>query len=92
IYAFHDINPQAPIHVLIIPKNKDGLTGISKVEEKHQVVLGHMLLKAREIAEITGVGASGYRLVINDGKEGQQTVDHIHIHLLGGRQLRWPPG
>ena len=91
IFAFRDIAPVAPTHIIIIPKNKDGLTGVSKAEEKHEVILGKMLVAAAKIAKQEGLG-NGYRLVINDGEHAGQTVSHIHLHLLGGKQFGWPPG
>lgn len=91
IYAFKDISPQAPVHILIIPKAKDGLTGISQAADRHQALLGHMLVKSKVIADQQGL-SEGYRLVVNEGEHGQQTVPHLHFHLVGGRQLRWPPG
>ncbi|XP_002971357.2 14 kDa zinc-binding protein isoform X1 [Selaginella moellendorffii] len=89
--AFRDINPQAPVHVVLIPKIRDGLTQLSKAEEKHKDVLGHLLYVAKLIGEKEGLG-DGYRVVINDGPLGCQSVYHLHLHILGGRQLKWPPG
>ena len=91
IFAFRDISPVAPTHILIIPKNKDGLTGVSKAEEKHEQILGKMFVAAARIAKQEGLG-NGYRLVINDGEHAGQTVSHIHLHLLGGKEFTWPPG
>lgn len=98
IYAFKDINPQAPVHILIIPKRKDGLSGISQVhkiilqaKESHKAILGHIMVSVPTIASKVGL-TNGYRLVVNEGKEGCQEVAHLHIHLLGGRQMLWPPG
>ncbi|CAA3008123.1 14 kDa zinc-binding [Olea europaea subsp. europaea] len=91
VLAFRDINPQAPTHILIIPKVKDGLTGISKAEEKHCEILGRLLYTAKLVAKREGL-ETGFRLVINDGPDGCQSVYHLHIHLLGGRQMNWPPG
>ncbi|CAI9779587.1 unnamed protein product [Fraxinus pennsylvanica] len=91
VLAFRDINPQAPTHILIIPKVKDGLTGISKAEEKHHEILGQLLYTAKLVAKQEGL-EKGFRLVINDGPDGCQSVYHLHIHLLGGRQMNWPPG
>ena len=88
--AFRDINPQAPVHVLVIPK--ETLCGIQAAGEEHRDLLGHLLVVTRQIAEREGLAASGYRCVINAGGDGGQTVDHLHVHLLGGRQMRWPPG
>ncbi|TQD75951.1 hypothetical protein C1H46_038524 [Malus baccata] len=124
VLAFRDINPQAPIHILIIPKVRDGLTGLSKVygvlpnhagivgaftacaflgaldqrrwmhayaEERHTEILGQLLYAAKLIAKQEGLD-DGFRIVINDGPNGCQSVYHLHIHLLGGRQMNWPPG
>ncbi|GMJ12157.1 HIS triad family protein 3, HISTIDINE TRIAD NUCLEOTIDE-BINDING 1 [Hibiscus trionum] len=91
VLAFRDIAPQAPTHIVIIPKNKDGLTGLSKAEERHTEILGHLLYTAKLVAKQEGL-EDGFRIVINDGPQGCQSVYHIHVHLLGGRQMNWPPG
>ncbi|XAR48350.1 hypothetical protein NMG60_11031153 [Bertholletia excelsa] len=91
VLAFRDISPQAPTHILIIPKVKDGLTGLSKAEERHTEILGHLLYTAKLVAKQEGLD-DGFRVVINDGPNGCQSVHHIHVHLLGGRQMNWPPG
>ncbi|KAK9671317.1 hypothetical protein RND81_12G021300 [Saponaria officinalis] len=91
VLAFRDINPQAPTHILIIPKVKDGLTGLSKAEERHFEILGRLLYTAKLIAKQEGL-EDGFRVVINDGPKGCQSVYHIHVHLLGGRQMEWPAG
>ncbi|KAL0334430.1 UNVERIFIED_CONTAM: Adenylylsulfatase HINT1 [Sesamum angustifolium] len=91
VLAFRDIEPQAPVHIVIIPKVKDGLTGISKAEEKHSEMLGRLLYTSKLVAKQEGL-EDGFRLVINDGPKGGQSVNHLHIHLLGGRQMNWPPG
>ncbi|KAH9614444.1 hypothetical protein KSS87_022647 [Heliosperma pusillum] len=91
VLAFRDINPQAPIHILIIPKIKDGLSGISKAEERHFEILGRLLYTAKLVAKQEGL-EDGFRVVINDGPKGCQSVYHIHVHLLGGRQMEWPAG
>lgn len=88
--AFRDINPQAPVHILVIPK--EPLTGIQGVEERDVPLLGHLLVVARHVASAEGLAARGFRCVINAGADGGQTVDHLHIHVLGGRRLDWPPG
>ena len=90
--AFRDINPVAKIHFLVIPKNRDGLTGLSKAEDRHAALLGHLMVAAAKTAEKEGMGSSGYRMVINDGPHGCQSVYHMHIHVIGGQQLTWPPG
>jgi histidine triad (HIT) family protein len=87
--AFRDINPQAPTHILVIPKQP--IPRVSEAETTDQALLGHLLLTVKTIAEQEGLG-NGYRVVINNGRDGGQTVDHLHLHLLGGRSLRWPPG
>lgn len=87
--AFHDIHPQAPHHVLIVPK--EHIASLNEATE-HRVTLGHLLTLVPQIAESLGVAESGFRTVINTGADGGQTVFHLHIHLLGGRHLAWPPG
>ena len=88
-FAFQDINPQAPAHILIIPK--EHIPGIDRARPEHEAALGHLLLMAQAIAHELGLD-SGYRIVINNGGGAGQTVFHIHVHLLGGRSFRWPPG
>ncbi len=95
IVAFKDINPVAPVHVLIIPK--EHITGIQSIEESHKELIGHMFLKTKEIAKALNLSDNvslegGYRLVFNVGKDAGQTVFHLHLHLIGGRQMSWPPG
>ncbi|MFM1769031.1 MAG: hypothetical protein RJA22_1560 [Verrucomicrobiota bacterium] len=90
VLAFHDINPQAPVHVLIVPKKP--LPRIGLAEPADQALLGHLLLKAAEVARQLGLAESGYRLVINHGRDGGESVPHLHCHILGGRPLGWPPG
>lgn len=90
ILAFRDIHPQAPVHVLIIPKIPLGRIGLATAD--HEKLLGHLLLKATTIAQQLGVADSGYRLVINNGPDAGESVPHLHCHLLGGRTLTWPPG
>jgi len=87
--AFHDINPQAPVHVLIIPKKV--IPTHADLTDTDQALVGHLHLVARKLAAELGLG-DGYRLVINCGDRGGQTVPHLHMHLLGGRDLHWPPG
>ncbi len=87
--AFRDISPQAPTHILVIPKQP--IPRVSEAEATDQALLGHLLLTVKTIAEQEGLG-NGYRVVINNGRDGGQTVDHLHLHILGGRSLRWPPG
>ncbi len=88
--AFRDINPQAPTHILIIPK--EPLVGLQEATPQHRDALGHLLVAARQIAEREGIAEGGYRCVINAGPDGGQEVYHLHLHLLGGRSLQWPPG
>lgn len=88
--VIRDVNPQAPTHVLIIPKRV--IPRIVDAEDADAALLGKMLIASREIAEKLGVGGTGYRLVINNGRDAGETVPHLHIHLLGGRPLSWPPG
>lgn len=92
VLAFRDIAPQAPIHIVLIPKVKDGLTQLSRVEERHKALLGHLVYVAAEIARKEGLAEDGWRLVINDGRNAGQTVFHLHLHILGGREMAWPPG
>ncbi len=87
--AFHDVAPQAPVHVLVIPKRE--IRSIATLDETDQELLGHLLLVIKKIAADLGL-TSGYRVVTNIGSEGGQSVNHLHFHLLGGRQLTWPPG
>uniref|UniRef100_A0A7S2EDW6 HIT domain-containing protein n=1 Tax=Trieres chinensis TaxID=1514140 RepID=A0A7S2EDW6_TRICV len=90
VLAFRDVSPQAPTHVLVIPKARDGLTQLSKAREDQEGLLGHLLYVAQEVGKKEC--PNGFRLVINDGKDGAQSVYHLHIHVLGGRQMGWPPG
>ncbi len=89
VLAFRDINPQAPIHILIIPKQI--IPQISLAQDQDQILLGELLIAAKKIAESEGL-TEGYRLVINNGPAGGQEVYHLHLHLLGGRSMHWPPG
>ncbi|XP_078160121.1 14 kDa zinc-binding protein-like [Carex rostrata] len=91
VLAFRDISPQAPTHIIVIPKVKDGLSGLSKAEERHVEILGRLLYVAKLVAKQEKLD-DGYRVVINDGKDGCQSVCHIHVHVIGGRQMNWPPG
>jgi len=88
-FAIHDINPQAPVHVLVIPKRP--LARLDAATPGDQALLGHLLLTARRLAAELGL-AEGYRIVINNGPHGGESVPHLHVHLLGGRALTWPPG
>ena len=88
--AIRDINPRAPVHVLVIPR--EPVASINDVNLATKDLLGHLTWVAMRIARTEGLADSGYRLVWNTGKDGGQSVDHIHLHLLGGRQMDWPPG
>jgi histidine triad (HIT) family protein len=88
--AFSDINPQAPVHVLIIPRKSIGRIALAEKDDAE--LLGRMLLASKEIAAKLGVLETGYRLVINNGRDAGESVPHLHIHLLAGRNLHWPPG
>ena len=90
VCAFRDVHPQAPIHVLIVPKRL--VSRIADAASEDQLLLGHLLLKAAEVAGRLGLTESGYRLVFNNGRDGGETVPHLHCHILGGRSLSWPPG
>lgn len=88
-YAFADINPQAPVHILVIPRAH--IASTAEAGKEHSALIGHLFLAAAEIARSKGL-TKGYRSVINTGPDGGQTVDHLHVHLLGGRPMTWPPG
>ena len=88
--AFHDVNAQAPVHVLIVPRKC--IARLASAEAGHAELLGRMLLASREIARGLGVIESGYRIVINNGRDAGESVPHLHIHLLAGRAMQWPPG
>lgn len=90
IFAFHDINPQAPVHVLVVPKKP--IPRISEASVDDTPLLGKLLLTATKIARELGFADSGFRMVINSGRDGGETIPHLHVHLLGKRQLHWPPG
>jgi len=87
--AFQDVAPQAPVHFLVLPKKP--ITGISAAVQDDQQLLGHLLLIAKDVAIKQNL-TNGYRIVINNGPDGAQSVYHLHLHVLGGRQLSWPPG
>ncbi len=90
VLAFHDISPQAPTHVLVVPKQ--AIPRIAEAGTTDQALLGHLLLKAAHVAAQLGLAHTGYRLVINNGRDGGESVPHLHCHILGGRALGWPPG
>lgn len=87
--AFKDVNPQAPVHILVIPKEEIAM--LQEVSEDHQEILGYLLLIAAKVAKEAGL-KTGYRVVINNGPDACQTVNHIHLHVMGGRGFAWPPG
>ncbi len=94
-YAFHDINPVAPVHILIVPKKH--ILGIQEITEEDAPTVGHMFVVARKLAEEQGLAPGenlerGYRLVFNVGRDAGQSVFHLHLHLIGGRSMSWPPG
>ncbi|NEO71610.1 MAG: histidine triad nucleotide-binding protein [Moorea sp. SIO3H5] len=87
--AFKDISPQAPVHILVIPKKP--IPQLAAAQSEDQALMGHLLLTAKRVADQVGL-TNGYRLVINNGADGGQTVDHLHLHILGQRPMKWPPG
>lgn len=87
--AFNDVAPQAPVHFLVIPKKP--ITQLSKVEDSDEQLLGHLMLVGKKVAAEQGLD-KGFRMVINDGSDGAQSVYHLHLHFLGKRQMNWPPG
>ena len=89
VLAFHDVNPQAPVHFLVLPKKP--IAALSTAEVEDEAILGKLLLAVKKVAEDLKLD-EGYRVVINNGKHGCQSVYHLHVHVLGGRQLSWPPG
>ncbi|MGC2174137.1 MAG: histidine triad nucleotide-binding protein [Acidimicrobiales bacterium] len=88
--AFYDIAPQAPVHVLVVPKRH--FDGVNDVTPKFPEVFDDLMFLAQEVTRLEGIRESGYRLVFNSGEDGQQTVNHLHVHVLGGRRMAWPPG
>lgn len=88
--AFHDLQPQAPVHVLVIPKKQ--IDSLETATDEDASVLGHLQIVAQKVARLLKIDKSGYRVVMNCGQDGGQSVGHIHYHLLGGRPLKWPPG
>jgi histidine triad (HIT) family protein len=87
--AFRDVSPQAPVHILVIPKKP--IPQLAAAESEDHALMGHLLLTVKRVAEQVGL-ENGYRVVINNGSDGGQTVDHLHLHILGGRHMKWPPG
>jgi histidine triad (HIT) family protein len=90
VLAFHDVNPQAPTHALVVPKKSISRIALATAEDR--ALVGHLLLSAAKVATMLGLQESGYRLVINNGRDGGESVPHLHCHILGGRQMTWPPG
>jgi len=90
ILAFRDISPQAPVHFLVIPKKE--IRSINDINEEDKSLIGELFIVAKEIAKKEGISEKGYRTIFNCNEHGGQTVYHIHLHVLGGRQLEWPPG
>lgn len=90
ILVFHDINPQAPVHVLVVPKKHISL--LTELREEDQKLIGKMIYQAKEVAQELGIASRGFRLVLNNGPDANQTVPHIHLHVIGGRRMGWPPG
>ena len=90
LVAFRDIHPQAPVHILVIPRQH--ITALWDADDSHAVLMGRLLLACNTVAEQEGIAESGYRVVTNSGPDAGQSVDHLHLHLLGGRKMEWPPG
>lgn len=90
VLAFKDINPGAPTHVLVVPKKP--IPRMAEAQPEDHQILGHLLLKAAEVARQLGLTEKGYRLVINNGADAGESVPHLHLHILGGRRMTWPPG
>jgi histidine triad (HIT) family protein len=90
VTAFRDIQPQAPVHVLVVPNQHVG--AVNDLDAAHEGVVGHLMRATKLVAQQEGVGESGFRLVVNMGPDAMMTVPHLHVHLLGGRKLGWPPG
>ena len=90
VFAFHDIAPQAPVHIVVIPKKH--LDNVQTAQPEDNPILGALLLAAAHVAELAGVAETGFRVVANAGPDAGQSVDHLHLHVLGGRKLAWPPG
>jgi histidine triad (HIT) family protein len=88
--AIRDINPAAPVHILVIPR--EPVAGIGATRDEHAALLGHLLGVCRQVAAAEGLAERGYRIVINEGPDSGQTIDHLHLHVLGGRPFGWPPG
>ena len=90
VTAFRDIEPQAPVHVLVVPN--EHITSTNHIEAEHEAIIGHLLRATRVVAQQEGIGESGFRTVLNTGQDAMMSVPHLHLHVLGGRKLGWPPG
>ena len=90
VVAFYDIEPQSPVHVLVVPKKH--IIGVNELTEEDEAIVGHAYSVISKLVKDLGVDESGYRVVVNSGRDGQQSVPHLHFHILGGRLLAWPPG
>lgn len=90
VLAFRDIKPQAPVHILVVPKK--AIPRIDEASDEDQSLVGHLVLQAASVARRLGLDRTGFRLVINNGPDGGESVPHLHVHILGGRALGWPPG
>lgn len=90
VIAFHDVDPKAPVHALVVPKRP--IPRIAEASEADQLLLGKLLLTASRVADKLGLTASGFRVVINNGRDAGESVPHLHVHVLGKRQMAWPPG
>lgn len=90
VVAFKDINPQAPVHLLILPRKH--ISGVTQIKEEDKELIGHIFLVAQKIARDFSIHQCGFRVVVNSGPDSGQAVFHLHFHLLGGRSLKWPPG
>jgi histidine triad (HIT) family protein len=90
VVAFHDISPRAPTHILLIPR--DHIPSAAELTDDHAPIMGHLFAVAAQVARDQGVADTGYRIVVNTGRGAGQTVDHLHLHLMGGRSMTWPPG
>jgi histidine triad (HIT) family protein len=90
VFAFHDVNPQAPVHVLVIPKLR--VRSFHELQQHSEQAVGRFFQGVAKVAEVLGLVSGGYRVVLNCGRDAQQSVDYLHAHILGGRRMRWPPG
>jgi histidine triad (HIT) family protein len=90
VVAFRDVNPMAPVHILVIPR--EHIVGPLDFDETNEQLAGHLILVATRVAQQEGIASEGYRLVLNQGRNGGQSVFHVHLHVLGGRRMAWPPG